>query len=110
MSEFLRDLKRTHDCGALRSRDAGTRVVLFGWVASRRDHGGCVFIDLRDREGIAQIVFDPQYTRAEAWTARASSSPKDVAPGSIDAALELAEQMRSEWVIGVRGVVVSRGA
>src|ERR1041385_9369556 len=59
MSEFLIDLKRTHDCGALRGADAGKRAVLFGWVAARRDHGGCVFIDLRDRGGLTQIVFEP---------------------------------------------------
>src|SRR3954467_6108387 len=59
MSEFLVDLKRSHDCGALRSSDTGKEVVLFGWVAARRDHGGCVFIDLRDRGGLTQIVFEP---------------------------------------------------
>jgi aspartyl-tRNA synthetase len=88
MSEFLRDLKRTHDCGALRSTDAGSRVVLFGWVASRRDHGGCVFIDLRDRAGLTQLVFEPSVGNA---------------------AHALAGELRSEFCIGVTGVVRDRG-
>src|SRR5947208_347884 len=65
MPEFLTDLKRTHDCGALRASDAGHRAVLYGWVHARRDHGGCVFIDLRDRGGLTQVVFEPA-TGAEA--------------------------------------------
>jgi aspartyl-tRNA synthetase len=88
MSEFLKDLKRTHDCGALRSGDVDKTVVLFGWVASRRDHGGCVFIDLRDRGGSTQVVFEPQ-TSAEAHT--------------------LASELRSEFCVGLRGVVRDRG-
>jgi aspartyl-tRNA synthetase len=88
MSRFIDELKRTHDCGALRATDLGTEVVLFGWVANRRDHGSLIFIDLRDREGMTQIVFDPD-----------SSGP----------AHDLAQQFRSEWVIGVRGRVRSRG-
>ena len=89
MSEFLKDLKRTHDCGALRARDVGKRVVLFGWVSSRRDHGGCVFVDLRDRGGFTQIVFEPSVNQ-EAYT--------------------LAGELRSEFCIGVTGMVVDRGA
>src|SRR5690606_29122781 len=73
---------------ALRGTDVGREVVLFGWVESRRDHGNLIFVDLRDREGITQIVFDPD-TSGEAHA--------------------LAEQMRSEWVIGIRGKVRSRG-
>ena len=88
MARFIDELKRTHDCGALRKSDIGSEVVLFGWVANRRDHGSIVFIDLRDREGITQIVFDPDSSQ-EAHT--------------------LAEQFRGEWVIGIRGKVRSRG-
>lgn len=88
MSEFLTDLKRSHDCGALRASDAGKRVVLFGWVASRRDHGGLVFIDLRDRAGITQVAFEPDQG-AEAFA--------------------LAGELRSEFCIGIEGVVAERG-
>ena len=88
MSEFLRDLKRTHDCGTLRSSHAGQRAVLFGWVHSRRDHGGCVFIDLRDRGGLTQLVFEPHLS-SDAHT--------------------LAGELRSEFCIGISGVVHDRG-
>ena len=88
MARFIDELKRTHDCGALRPTDIGAEVVLFGWVANRRDHGALIFIDLRDREGVTQIVFDPE---------------------TSGAAHGLAEQFRSEWVIGIRGKVKSRG-
>jgi aspartyl-tRNA synthetase len=95
MARFIDDLKRTHHAGELRAADEGKVVVLFGWVASYRDHGGCVFIDLRDREGITQLVFDPELGgRGE--------QPR--------AAHQIARDLRSEWVIGVRGVVKSRGA
>lgn len=88
MARFIDELKRTHDCGALRAEHIGQEVVLFGWVQSRRDHGQLVFIDLRDREGLTQIVFDPDLGQA---------------------AHDLAEQMRSEFVVGIRGTVRSRG-
>ena len=88
MARFIDELKRTHDCGALRAADIGKEVVLFGWAARRRDHGSLIFVDLRDRGGITQVVFDPDVS-------------KD--------AHALAEGFRNEWVIGVRGRVRSRG-
>lgn len=89
MSEFLKDLKRTHDCGALRATNDGQRVVLFGWVSNRRDHGGCVFIDLRDRGGITQIVFEPSFDTE---------------------AHRLSGELRSEFCVGISGTVHGRGA
>ena len=88
MARFIDELKRTHHCNALNASNEGDEVVLFGWVANRRDHGGIVFVDLRDREGITQVVFDPD-TAPEAHT--------------------LAEQVRPEWCLGIRGKVRSRG-
>jgi aspartyl-tRNA synthetase len=88
MSRFIDELKRTHRCGDLRASDIGKEVVLFGWVQSRRDHGALIFIDLRDRDGLTQIVFDPEVSQE---------------------AHDLAEAMRGEWVVGVRGAVRSRG-
>jgi aspartyl-tRNA synthetase len=94
MARFIDELKRTHHCGELRAADEGKVVVLFGWVASYRDHGGCVFIDLRDREGITQLVFDPEL-------AGHGGDPR--------AAHDIARALRTEWVVGVQGVVKSRG-
>ena len=87
-SRFIQDIKRTHSCGVLTDKNVGETVVLFGWVQTRRDHGGCVFIDLRDREGITQVVFEPEV------------SPE---------AHKLAGELRSEFVLGIRGKVDSRG-
>ena len=95
MARFIDELKRTHHAGELRAADEGKTVILFGWVASYRDHGGCVFIDLRDREGITQLVFDPDLTGH-------GDLPR--------AAHDLARTLRSEWVVGVRGGVKGRGA
>jgi aspartyl-tRNA synthetase len=78
-------MMRTHYAGTLRASDEGTDVALCGWVAHRRDHGGVVFIDLRDREGVVQVVLDPS------------------APGCADA-----HHLRSEWVIRVEGAVRPR--
>jgi aspartyl-tRNA synthetase len=89
LPRFITELKRTHTCGALTKADLGLEVVLFGWVQNRRDHGGAVFIDLRDREGLTQVVFEA-----------------DVRPEVH----ELAGQLRLEYCVGVRGKVVSRGA
>ena len=61
MARFIQDIKRTHSCGELTKADVGKEVVLFGWVNNRRDHGGAVFIDLRDRNGLTQVVFEPRF-------------------------------------------------
>ncbi len=80
-------LKRTHNCGQLRLDDAGKKVILAGWVHSYRDHGNLVFIDLRDRKGLTQLVFDPE-TQPQAH--------------------ELAGTARCEWVIAAEGLVQPR--
>jgi aspartyl-tRNA synthetase len=82
--DSLGDWERTHDCGTLGSGHIGSRVTLMGWVQRRRDHGGLIFIDLRDRVGITQVVFDPQ-RNAEAH--------------------QRAHALRPEHVIGVHGEV-----
>ncbi|MGA2265339.1 MAG: aspartate--tRNA ligase [Phycisphaerae bacterium] len=88
-------LQRTHTCGQLRAGDVGKTVRLCGWVRSYRDHGGVVFIDLRDREGITQVVFDlPKDPNSKAETER----------------YNLARALRNEWVISVGGTVRPRGA
>src|SRR4029079_19205235 len=88
VARFIDELKRTHDCGALRASDIDKEIVLFGWVASRRDHGSLVFVDLRDRGGVTQIVFDPETSKQ---------------------AHDVANSLRPEWVVGIRGTVRSRG-
>ena len=81
------DFRRTHDCGTLRKTDLGKTVTLSGWVHRRRDHGGLIFIDLRDRYGLTQLVFDP------------TKHPKAHAE---------AEKLRSEWVLSIKGQVIPR--
>ncbi|QQR90744.1 MAG: aspartate--tRNA ligase [Myxococcales bacterium] len=88
MPRFIDELKRSHSCGALRAQDVDKEVILFGWVAGRRDHGGCIFIDLRDREGVTQVVFDPSVG---------------------EQAFKVADAARGEWVLGLRGKVRDRG-
>src|ERR687889_1217550 len=85
--DHLGELERTHSCGALRAEDAGSEVVLMGWVAVRRDFGPLTFVDLRDRDGITQIVFD------------AEDAPE---------AHARAKEVRGEYVIAVRGRVEVR--
>ena len=89
MSDFISVKKRSHYCGALRATEVDRNVVLMGWAHRRRDHGGIIFVDLRDREGLVQIVFNP-----------------DVCP---DAHLE-AQKIRSEFVLAVEGKVRRRPA
>ena len=86
-SEGLGDWERTHDCGTLTDKDIGQHVLLMGWVWRRRDHGGVIFIDLRDRYGITQIVFNPQRDPI---------------------AYQQANHLRNEYVIAVQGEVEAR--
>ena len=88
MARFIDELKRTHDCGALRASDIGKEVILFGWVAIRRDHGSLVFVNLRDRAGVTQVIFDAETSKE---------------------AHDIANSLRPEWVIAIRGTVRSRG-
>ena len=78
---------RTHYCGTVSTQDLGNEVVLLGWVHRRRDHGGVIFVDLRDREGTVQVVFNPQLNAQ---------------------AHQKADSLRSEYVIGVKGTVQPR--
>ena len=88
MSDFSGPLYlRSHHCGQLRASDVGSKVRLAGWVDSYRDHGGVIFIDLRDREGLTQLVFNPQ-THSESH--------------------KTAESLRNEYVVAVEGAVEAR--
>lgn len=83
----MKTLQRSHTCGDLTAQHIGRQVVLNGWVGPRRDLGGLIFIDLRDRYGVTQIVFT-----------------------ETDATIhERAEQLRAEYVIGIKGTVIARG-
>ena len=60
LSDFLTLKKRTHYCGCVGTANVDQDVILMGWVHRRRDHGGVIFVDLRDREGLVQVVFNPE--------------------------------------------------
>jgi aspartyl-tRNA synthetase len=87
MADGLGDLKRTHYCGLLTEAAIGERVTLMGWAATRRDLGGVIFVDLRDREGICQVVARPEVSQA---------------------AHDSADRVRGEYVLAVAGQVVRR--
>jgi aspartyl-tRNA synthetase len=87
VARLFTNRKRTHYCGDVRGENANEEIVLMGWVHRRRDHGGLIFVDLRDREGLVQVVFNPE------------SSPE---------AHEEAKKLRSEYVIAVVGKVILR--
>ena len=86
--ETLTGMERTNNCGELRKIDEGKEVQLAGWVSRRRDHGGLIFVDMRDRSGIVQVVFDEAAMGADAF--------------------DKAETLRNEFVIGIRGKVRAR--
>lgn len=87
--DTLSGLKRTHECNSLHKDAAGQTVTLCGWVSRRRDHGGLIFVDLRDRSGFVQVVFSPDYN---------------------EEAFKKAETIRSEYVLAVTGLVQLRDA
>jgi aspartyl-tRNA synthetase len=87
VADLLGEMRRTHHCNQLGIDDMGKEVILMGWVQRRRDHGGVIFVDLRDREGITQVVFNP--------TLNSEVHAK-------------AHVIRSEFVLGVRGKVTPR--
>ena len=87
MSRFIVKEKRTHYCGSVTVADEGNEIVLMGWVHRRRDHGGVIFVDLRDREGIVQVVFQPD---------------------AGEAVHGEAHKIRSEYVLAVKGTVRRR--
>src|SRR6266702_2165896 len=89
MLDFLGSLQRTHMCGQLRAEQDGQPVVLMGWVNRRRDHGNLIFLDVRDRTGITQVVLDKEVSNE--------------AHAKAEAAL-------SEYVVAVKGKVRRRGA
>jgi aspartyl-tRNA synthetase len=87
MLELLGEWKRTDHCGNLGTKDLNREVIVMGWVQSHRDHGGVIFVDLRDREGLIQVVFNPEK--------------------SLDSHKK-AETIKDEWVIAVKGIVSNR--
>ena len=87
MLELLGDWKRTDYCGSLGITDLDREVIIMGWVQSKRDHGGLIFVDLRDREGIVQVVFNPQLSKESH---------------------EKAGLLKDEWIVAVKGTVSRR--
>ncbi len=87
MADILGDMRRTHHLNTLNAKNVGETVILMGWVLRRRDHGGVIFVDLRDREGITQVVFNPEVNQ------------------EVHAK---AHVIRNEYVLGVRGRVAPR--
>src|SRR3972149_2653160 len=86
----FKELKRTHTCGELTKKDIGKTAILNGWVAVTRDHGGVIFIDLRDRYGVTQVVFKTEVVSPEA--------------------MDKAHSLRSEYVVSVKGKLEARPA
>lgn len=87
MLELMGNWQRTDYCGDLRAKNVGNEVILMGWVQSRRDHGGVIFVDLRDRTGTTQIVFSPEHNAEIHKTG---------------------DKLRDEWIIGVKGKIAKR--
>jgi len=89
LSEILGEMRKTHNCCELTQKNVGSTVILMGWVQRRRDHGGVIFIDLRDKEGLTQVVFNPEANKA---------------------VHKKAHVIRNEYVLGIKGKVIKRPA
>jgi len=87
MLDLIGNWKRSKYCGNVGTEDVGTELILMGWIQSNRDHGGVIFVDLRDREGICQVVFNPEHNLETH---------------------KIAETIKDEWVIAVKGMVSNR--
>lgn len=112
MLDNLGSLERTHNCGELRAKNVGESVVLMGWVAKRRDFGNLIFVDLRDRYGITQVVFEQSKDLNETFQRQGivdTSPDNKKIIESVQKAHSKAEKLRSEYVIAVEGTVQPRG-
>ena len=95
--DSLGEWKRTHDCGSLRKENVGQEVTLMGWVNGRRDLGNLIFIDLRDRGGLTQIVFDPQADEKAIRNTAQTIGRKIRDEDGVEQTVKFVEQFVGKW-------------